>query len=146
MPRPLPEYVRSPVREIMLNKYPGGGLKSLSENIGCSLGGVIHVLKDGKNESLWAYLDLAEQLKICPDRLAKIYSIDASNRREWLLKLLKHSGDINSLQIDSKARSYLYSVLSGKSSTAIERIYKTMASDFGMTLLELAAYLRNGQM
>lgn len=144
MPRPLPDYVRSPVREIILTKFPDG-LSGVATKVGCSYTGVIKILTDSKSVALESFLSLAEQLPLKPAILLEIFEVEPTARREWLLKKLKSKGDINSLKIDGRARSYLYAILSGKAAHNIPKTYKPLADAFSMTLPELRDYLRESR-
>ncbi len=137
MPQPLPDYVPSPVREIILSKYPDRGMRGLAGEVGCSYTAVIQSFKRNNHSRLRAFLDVADQLDITPERLASVLALNPLERRASLLKLARCKGDVKDLEVDSRARSYIYGLISGKCGSQIATTYIPLCRALRLSLQEL---------
>ncbi len=143
MPMPLPDYVQSPIREVILSKY-STGMKGLAKDVGKSYMAIVHVFKDNRNISLRCFLDMASQLGIEPDVLVELLDQPEEFRKEALCRMLDLPNDINLKDLVkecSEKEGYLYGLINGISASSIKEIYKPMARALNMSLEELGQAL-----
>lgn len=138
MPRPLPDYVRSPAREKIKEKFPERGMKELAETIGTSYGAVVNNLKRNKGDSLRAFLEMADRRGLDPDKLAEILDLKPEDRKNALGRQLgkEHAETVKEMA-DDEIDAYLYSMLAGKSGNPVNKIYLPMAKALDLTLPEI---------
>lgn len=142
MPQTLPRYVRPPIREIILSRFPRG-MRDLANEMAIPYTTVIHAFKNNQHTSLRAWLELSAALKLQPEELARIlYMDDENDRRDVLLWLTGSEsiyGLICSTGIDS---GYLYGILRGQSARKIRDVYLPMSRKLGISLEALSEGFR----
>jgi hypothetical protein len=144
MPMPLPDYVPSPVREIILSKYGEKGMRALAADVGASYGAIVNNLKGKKHLTLHLFLELADRLDVSPESLAEIFAVPAPMRKEWLAAFLDKPGrQLYHLSPLGTADRYLYGIASAQHGNLIPKIYLPLCSRLGLTLSELASCLKS---
>lgn len=136
MPRPLPDYVRSPVREKILSKYPKTRLKGLALDLKIPYTTVAHLFQN-KNNQLRAFMELAERIKTPADKLATVVEVHPSERRKKLAEIMGRKTEVVKELADGEIDFYLYDVLNGRSAAAIKDLYNPMAIALDLSLLDI---------
>ena len=136
MPRPLPDYVKSPVREKILSKYPRTRLKGLAKETGIAYTTIAHLFQS-KNHQLRAFMDLAERRGLDADQLAAILEVGPDERKSRLADLVGSDSEVIKEMAGGEVDFYLYDVLNGRSANAIRDIYIPIASALNLKLADL---------